>query len=92
MEFPPGFVSYKKSPVFAEGSIPQGLQSQHSTKKGVWGKIQVLAGQLEYTLLPPINRKITLQSVPEGIIVAEVLHYVKPQGTVRFYVEFFRKE
>ena len=92
LEFPQDFVSYQKTPVFEEDSIPKGLQSEHSTKPGVWAKLHILEGRLKYSILSPINKKITLDSTQEGVIVAEVPHYVEPEGTVRFYVEFFRKK
>ncbi len=92
LEFPQGYVSYQKTPVFDEHSIPKGLQSEHSTKPGVWAKLRILEGRLNYHILSPINQKLSLDSAQEGIIVAEVLHYVEPEGKVRFYVEFFRKE
>ncbi len=91
LELPDGFRPYKRTVVFSAESVPAGLTSFHATKPGVWATIQVLAGQLRYVVAEPINQVFLLDSEHVGIIAPEVVHYVQPEGTVRFYVEFYRK-
>lgn len=91
LELPEGFVAYKRTSLFNEGSIPQGLLNHHSTKAGVWGVIHVESGQLRYVLDGLDGRALTLTPGSAGIIPPEVLHHVAADGPVRFYVEFHRR-
>ena len=91
LELPDDLRPYKRTAVFGAESVPVGLTSSHSTKPGVWAKIRVLAGHLRYVVAAPINRTFLLDSEHVGIIAPEVVHSVQPEGTVRFYVEFYRK-
>ncbi|WP_353806442.1 DUF1971 domain-containing protein [Methylobacillus sp.] len=43
-QLPAGLKAYKLTPDFTPGNLPAALQSQHSTKAGVWGLLQVLEG------------------------------------------------
>lgn len=91
LEFPENFSAYKKSPIFTESTIPKALLSSHSTKQGVWAKINILQGQLKYFMESPINKEDILDSTHLGIIVPEVIHRVEPVGSVSFYVEFYHQ-
>ncbi len=51
---PKNVTAYKKTPEFDELSVPKGLLNAHQTKVGVWGKIVILEGQLQYTINEPI--------------------------------------
>ena len=51
--FPNDVTAYKKTPEFNESSIPKGLLKTHKTKAGVWGKIVILEGELQYTINEP---------------------------------------
>lgn len=85
--------AYKKTPEFDESGIPRGLLKAHQTKEGVWGKIVILAGQLQYTIHQPEKKTETMildNNNNYGVIEPTVLHEVKPLGEVRFYVEFYR--
>ncbi len=81
---------YKKTPEFTEHTIPAGLLNDHQTKEGTWGKIIILEGTLEYTILEPELEVIELTAVNHGVVEPTILHRVKPLGQVRFYVEFQR--
>ena len=78
----------RKTPEFTRESVPDALLNAHNTKEGVWGRIVVLEGRLEYRIEEP-EEVIVLDSENEGIIQPTVLHRVKPLGAVRFYVEFY---
>lgn len=81
---------YKQTPEFDELSIPAGLLKEHQTKEGVWGKIVILEGQLQYTINEPSEEIIVLDENKFGVVEPTVRHEVKPLGRVRFYVEFHR--
>ena len=52
-EIPNGYAPYRRTPLFTNDSIPKGLQSRHTTKKGVWGIIHVRSGSLRYRIHEP---------------------------------------
>lgn len=88
--FPSNVSFYKRTPEFTEDSIPAGLLNDHNTKEGVWGKIVVLEGVLEYTIQEPALEKIELSPELYGVVEPKIKHHVKPLSLVRFYVEFYR--
>jgi len=90
LEFPENFTPYKKTPVFTEESLPSGLKNDHSTKVGVWGKIIVTEGILQYRI-NSLKIETKLSPGEPGIVLPEILHSVAPLGTVKFYVEFYKK-
>ncbi len=90
-ELPEGFQSYKRTPEFDATSVPDSLRKAHSTKTGIWAKVRVLEGQLRYTVHAPLGKEFILGPEHHGIIVPELLHHVEPLGSVRFFVEFFKR-
>lgn len=90
-EMPDGFVPYKRTNEFDERTVPAGLLADHSTKHGVWGVIHVLAGGLRYIVEPPLAREMFVDAEHPAVIVPAVAHRVRPMGTVRFFVEFYRR-
>lgn len=90
-EMPEGFAPYKQTPAFTAETVPAALLSAHSTRAGVWARIEVLEGRLRYQVFAPLERDSVLEPGEPGIIPAEVEHRVEPLGDVRFTVEFFRR-
>jgi len=89
-ELPGNFVPYKKTPVFTEESLPSGLKNDHSTKTGVWGKIILIEGTLQYRV-NSLKTDIVLSPNKLGVILPEILHSVALLGPVKFYVEFYKE-
>jgi tellurite methyltransferase len=89
-EFPVNFIRYKKTPVFTEESLPSGLKNDHSTKVGVRGKIIVTEGKLQYRV-NNLKTNVELSPGEPEIVLPEIVHSVSPLGTVKFYVEFYKK-
>jgi len=89
-ELPNGFVTYNKTPIFTEESLPAGLKNDHSTKAGIWAKIILTKGKLRYRV-DTLGTNVELSPDKFGIVVPEVLHSVEPLGTVHFFVEFYKK-
>ncbi len=87
---PDNVTAYKRTPEFTELTVPKGLLKDHQTKEGVWGKITILEGGLEYTIIEPEFEIIELSPDRHGIVEPTILHHIKPLGKVRFYVEFYR--
>jgi len=89
-QLPATVTAYKKTPVFTQDSIPDGLARDHSTKAGVWALIHVLSGRLRY-MVPSTGAEMTLEPGRPGVVEPEVTHRVAPLGPAQFYVEFYRE-
>jgi tellurite resistance-related uncharacterized protein len=87
---PSGYVAYRKTPVFTADTIPRGLLSRHSTKAGVWGRLEVLSGTLNFVLEGPGEPREVLRAGESVVIVPEVEHRVEPLGPVEFRIELYR--
>ena len=86
---PPGVRPYRRTPIFNESTMPAGLRREHRTQVGVWALITVLDGQLWFrTFEPP--RKAILTKGETAAVAPEQVHEVDPNGSVQFYIEFFR--
>lgn len=83
--------AYKRTPTFAQDTIPAGLTHAHKTKAGTWGKIVILEGELRYRILEPACEEVTLSKARFGVIEPTVLHEVVAPAAVQFYVEFYRQ-
>ena len=90
MEWPDGLVPHRRTPVFDETTIPAGLRSEHATRRGAWARIHVMSGALRYRVGAPIHRSLRIDPSSSGVIVPEVPHRVEPEGSVRFFIEFWR--
>ena len=91
MEWPEGLEPSRRTPVFDERSVPAGLRSDHSTKRGIWARIQVLSGALCYHVGVPVERSFRIDPSSPATIVPELPHRVETQGPVQFFIEFYRK-
>lgn len=92
MDLPPDLVAYKHTPWFTEATVPAGLLSQHRTRDGVWGRIEVEAGQLTVRLLEPVIAERLLGPGEHALTAPGQAHEVAPVGAVRFRVVFLHQE
>lgn len=92
MEWPEGLAAYRRTPEFDETTIPAGLKSEHATKRGVWARIHVMFGALRYHVGAPVRRSLHVRPNSIAVIVPEIRHRVEPEGSVRFFIEFWRVE
>jgi len=90
LNFPEGLAAYKRTPEFTEQNIPKGLLNHHATKAGTWGKIWVLEGALTFTLNG--YESVELKAGDTRHIPPQMLHAVKANKSVRFYVEFYTQD
>lgn len=94
-QLPASAKPYKRTPIFTEVTVPEGLLKDHSTKESTWGLIHVEQGTLRYivadTRRPSTVRILTADDEP-GVVEPTILHHVQPLGPVRFYVEFFKEQ
>lgn len=89
---PSNVLVYKKTNVFNESTVPKGLLKDHNTKSNVWGKINVIEGKLLYVIQTNPVEEVILSPDIFGVVEPEVLHYVKPLGPVKFFVEFLKEK
>jgi truncated hemoglobin YjbI/tellurite resistance-related uncharacterized protein len=89
---PEGLTQYSRTLSFDETSIPAALLKTHSTKAGVWGRIEVEAGELAYRVTDPRRspRELVLTPGSPGVVEPQIEHEVEPKGPVRFHVAFYR--
>lgn len=87
MEWPSTLIPYNRTDEFDQDSIPESLLRTHSTKQGVWAMIRVLEGTL---ILTTGDEEEELHPKNPGFVEPQVEHHVKPEGDVRFFVEFYR--
>lgn len=78
---------YKRTATFTHEDVPAGLRADHRTKEGVWARIVVEHGKLEYVCA---RGTFVLRPGIIGVVEPASLHSVRPLGEVAFYVEFMR--
>lgn len=92
LELPDGFLPYKRTAVFDAMSVPRGLLSEHSTKAGVWGRLKVTSGTLNYVLAGDPPQRTEVHAGQSQLIAPEAKHHIELSGPVEFTVEFLRKD
>ena len=86
-EWPDEIRMYKRTPDFDQHSVPRGLQTDHQTRAGVWGRIVIEDGSLRYHVdQKDVHRDLAAHTA--GVIVPQLVHRVEITGDVRFFVEF----
>ncbi len=89
-EIPEHYERYRNTPAFDEQSVPAALLERHATKPGIWARIVVSRGALDYHVHEPFDRCERLTPRRPGIVLPEVEHHVEPRGAASFHVEFWR--
>jgi tellurite resistance-related uncharacterized protein len=84
---PPGLEAYEQTNVYDQTSVPTGLLSDHRTKPGVWARIVIEQGKLEYSCA---RGRFVLRPGVDGVVEPDSPHHVRPLGPVRFRLEFLR--
>ncbi len=95
MTLPAEVHAYSRTPEFTEATVPPALLKAHTTKDGTWALIHVLSGRLRYRIVDPRRPASETTLTPEtapGVVEPTIQHAVEPQGAVRFFVEFHRRE
>ncbi len=74
--------------------IPKGLFQKHNTAQGVWGRITVLQGAMEYYDYAT-DSSIILHQNQQGVIPTQRWHHIKipagvPPEQVQIKLDFYR--
>jgi tellurite resistance-related uncharacterized protein len=81
-ELPGGLLTYKRTPIFDEKTMPAGLRRRHGTKLRVQGLIRVIEGRFLYRILEASSESVLDPENP-GVVRPAQLHEVAPLGRVR---------
>jgi tellurite resistance-related uncharacterized protein len=73
--------------MFSADSVPAGLLSNHSLKRGTWGRLVVLHGVVEFH---EGKESWTVTPGSDFVILPEVVHHLVLAGPVSFRVDFLR--
>lgn len=90
LELPEDFVSYRTTPTFTADTVPPGLLSEHTTKPGVWGKLEVQSGALAFVFTGESERRRIIGAGEHTFIPPEAKHRVEVIGPVVFALSFYR--
>jgi len=90
-ELPDDLKLTETSPVYQKGAIPEQFGSGYTTEDGVWAKIVVKKGLLQFLILSDPSIGFVLDEHLCGVVKPGVKHEIKPaMGDVEFYVEFYQ--
>lgn len=89
---PGNVVSYTKTKIFTEETIPEKLTKEHDTKDGTWAVIHVVEGRLNYTILGETEETVELTPDKPGVVSPGEKHFIRPDGPVKVCLEFYREE
>jgi tellurite methyltransferase len=87
---PPGYAPYRRTALFDEKTLPEALRRDHATKSGVWARIEVTRGSIDYFLHAPFHSCERLTPQSPGVVPPEVRHHLAASGPVSLFVEFWR--
>ena len=87
---PDGLKLVRTTPTFDEHTVPAGLRAAHRIAEGVWGRLVVLSGSLEFVVDSEPDSPHRIVAEESRIIPPGVVHHVTVDGPVRFHVEFHR--
>ena len=80
---------YSQSRVFTETTTPANFQKHHQTRPGVWGKLVMERGAMQFEWEGD-EAALSLAAGDTVVIPPETPHRVILDGPVRFFVEFYR--
>ncbi len=87
LSLPAGLVLERTTPEWDQDSVPAGLLRHHRIAEGVWGRLIVREGSLDFTFEDE-DVVVTLTAPARQVIPPDRAHHVTITGPVRFCVEF----
>ncbi|MFV0430802.1 MAG: DUF1971 domain-containing protein [Alphaproteobacteria bacterium] len=80
---------YKTVGPWTVDKIPKMLLNRHNTKAGVWAKLEVLQGVVNYFLCDNDAEAIVLTPEEYGVSEPQVWHYIKPSEDAKIKITFY---
>ncbi len=91
-ELPEGVKLQEKSPLYQRDTIPIHMSSGYKMEAGVWARVVVKKGLLQFLIHSEPPQGFVLDEHLEGVLTPEVGHDIKPaMGAVEFYVEYYHE-
>lgn len=89
-QLPTDVEQYAQSPVFDNRTIPKAFKAAHSTKPGVWGRLKVLTGSLDFILIGPPEVITTVSAGDQHIFAPQAVHLVSLKPDTSFQIDFLK--
>ena len=89
VELPPNVVKYAESPMFSAETVPDKLTSEHRLKPGVWGRLCVGKGLVEFHTTGPASSTTAVRAGESLIIEPALSHFVRLSADAQFKVTFY---
>lgn len=89
-QLPPGATRTGASPEFDRDNVPDALLADHCTAAGVYGRVVVLAGEMDFVFAEHADRPRRLRVGDELVVHPKEAHRVIPREGMRFQIEFHR--
>lgn len=89
---PEGLTLKETSETYSRDNLPDHLMSGVATPDGVWGKVVVEQGMLQFLIEPDsaASRGFLLDPSFAGIMAPNLLHHLLPaMGDVTFHIEYY---
>lgn len=87
---PDGLELARTTPEFDEHTVPPGLLKAHQVAAGVWGRLVVSRGRLDFTFEDQADERRSVGPGESVVIPPQRPHRIVIIGPVRFCVEFHR--
>ncbi len=91
MRIPEYAEKYAESPKFTTETVPKQLTKSHDTKQGIWGKLIVLQGALDYKITGSPETSMRIEAKSHAVIEPQISHRVRLDSGTCFFIEFYRE-
>lgn len=88
-EMPIGLQHTRTTPEFTHESTPEGLRRAHRVATGVWGRLKVSGGHVDFVFEGDDNTPVTVAAGEHIDIPPDTPHHVVTRPGCRFAVEFY---
>ncbi|MCX6522385.1 MAG: DUF1971 domain-containing protein [Actinobacteria bacterium] len=87
---PDGLEHVRTTEVFDQDRHPAGLRRAHRVAEGVWARLVVHSGELDFVFEDDVEHPIRARADRPVVIPPGRLHHVATTGPVTFAIEFHR--
>lgn len=88
-EMPTDLRLVRTTPEFDETSIPTGLRGSHKIAAGVWGRVVVRSGSIDFVFDDDPRTSRALAAGETQPIPPERVHHLQVSGPVTLVIEFY---
>lgn len=91
-KLPEGLTLSETGPTYCRDNFPENMKADFKTSEGVWGKVVVAKGMLQFVVDAdgPASRGFLIDPMFPGIVAPGLSHSLSPaMGDVEFYIEYY---